>query len=48
MLELVASIALFALLLLAFWLIADSDDDNNGGGLPEPAFIPIPIKENQN
>ncbi len=45
--ELVAALALVALLILAYFLIADSDDDNSGGGLMEPSLIPIPVRRHE-
>ena len=47
MVETVAAVATFALVILAFWFLTDSDDDNSGGGLMEPALIPISSRERQ-
>ena len=45
MLELLTAITALALVMLAFWLLADSDDDNSSGGLMEPSLVPIPVRE---
>ena len=45
MIELLVATSTVVLLLLAFWLVFDSDDDNGSGGLMEPALSPIPVRD---
>ena len=47
MFELLTAITALFLIMLAFWLMADSDDDNSGGGLMEPALIPISTRKKE-
>ena len=45
MIELITAIGFLSLLMVAFFLTADSDDDNTGGGLLERGLIPVPIRK---
>ena len=48
MLELLTIISGLVVMLLAIFLVLDSDDDNSDGGLMEPALIPVPSRKTAN